>query len=795
MNQRPHAPAEGILTAEASAGLIETSVSRRSFLIGAGAMVVLFSAKGQRGTAAAQEFEGGAGPGAPSPNQLDSWIAIGADGKVTAYTGKEEIGQGISTAQIQLVAEELCVPFNQVNLIYCDTALTPDQGITSGSQSHPTNFNHRNLALAAATARETLVELASKRLGMPGEQLIAADGVISAKGDPSKKVSYGELIRGQRFEIQLDPNAKRKPASEWTVLGTEARRPDLPALVTGQFEFVHNVRLPGMLHGRVVRPPVVGATVVNVDESSVKGMPGVVKVVVKKNFVGVVAEKPWQAIQAANRLKVTWSRGEALPSHADFYNNYLRIAQPMRDTLLVNSKDVDEKLAQAAAVLKATYYYPYQMHGSMGSSCAVADVQGDKATLYSPTQGVWPVRSSAAVLLGLKPENVHVIFRRGSGCYGLNGADTVTFDAALLSQAAGKPVRVQLTRKDEMAWGENYGFAFVMDERAALDGDGNIVAWDHESWSAVLGNRPGYATPGNVITGSLAGFSPEAFMARSPAPEPRAYSNNSNGVPSYVAGNVDGTAKGTGKITSERSLTHNVISPFFTGPLRSPARLQNTFAHECFMDEVAARAKADPVAFRLRHLKDPRVIDVVKGAAELANWEARTSPNPQSQRTGMAAGRGIACVAYEGNNGFAAMVAEVQVDRETGKVSVKRIFFANDSGPISNPNGLRNQIEGGTLQGMSRALVEEVTWDDQKVTSVDWQSYRTLPLGFAIPEIRVKLINRPDQPATGAGETAITIVAAAIGNAIFDATGARIRQVPFTPERVKAALSQTLTRA
>ena len=265
MNQRPHAPTEGILTAEASAGLSSglagTSVSRRSFLIGAGAMVVLFSAKGQMGTAAAQEFEGGGGPGAPSPNQLDSWIAIGADGKVTAYTGKEEIGQGISTAQIQLVAEELCVPFSQVNLIYCDTDLTPDQGITSGSQSHPTNFNHRNLALAAATARETLVELASKRLGMPGDQLLAADGVISAKGDPSKKVSYGELIRGQRFEIQLDPNAKRKPASEWTVLGTEAQRPDLPALVTGKFEFVHNVRLPGMLHGRVVRPPVVGATV------------------------------------------------------------------------------------------------------------------------------------------------------------------------------------------------------------------------------------------------------------------------------------------------------------------------------------------------------------------------------------------------------------------------------------------------------------------------------------------------------------------------------------------------------
>jgi CO/xanthine dehydrogenase Mo-binding subunit len=345
-----------------------------------------------------------------------------------------------------------------------------------------------------------------------------------------------------------------------------------------------------------------------------------------------------------------------------------------------------------------------------------------------------------------------------------------------------------------MAWGENYGFAFVMDERAGLDAQGNIVAWDHESWSANLGNRPGYATPGNVITGTLAGFSPEPFMARSPAPEPRAYTNNSNGVPSYVAGNVGGKAQGSGTVKSERSLTHNIPSPLFTAPLRSPARLQNTFAHECFMDELAARAKADPVAFRLRHLSDERLIDVVKEAAALANWEARPAPKPQSRRTGIATGRGFSCVAYEGENGWAAMAAEVEVNQDTGKVAVKRIFFSNDSGPISNPDGLRNQIEGGALQGMSRALVEEVTWDSQKVTSVDWESYRTLPLGFDVPEIKVKLINRPDENATGAGETAITIVAAAIGNAIFDATGARIRQVPFTPERVKAALSQTLSR-
>jgi len=782
------------LTDDAAVALGRAGFSRRSFLIGAGALIVSFSMKGAVQTAGAQGlFEGGTA-GSPPLNQLDSWIAIAGDGGVTAYTGKAELGQGISTAQIQLVAEELCVPFSRVKLYYCDTAQTPDQGITSGSQSHPTNFNQKNLAQAAATAREALVELASKRLGLPADQLTAADGVVSAKGDPSKKVGYGELVGGKKFEIKLDPNAKRKPASEWTVLGTPARRPDMPDLVNGKFEFVHNVRLPGMLHGRVVRPPAVGATVVNVDESSVQGMPGLVKVVVKKNFVGVVAEKPWQAIQAANKLKVTWSAGTGLPSHADFYN-YLRTQQPTRDTLLVNSKDVDEKLAQAATVVKATYYHPNQMHGSMGTSCAVADVQGEKATIYSPTQGVWPVRNSTSILLGLKPENVRVIFRRGSGCYGLNAADTVTYDAALLSQSVGKPVRVQLSRKDEMAWGENYGFAFVMDERAGLDSQGNIIAWDHESWSANLGNRPGYTTPGNVITGTLAGFSPEPFQARSPAPEPRAYTNNSNGVPSYVAGNVGGKPQGSGTVKSERSLTHNIPSPLFTAPLRSPARLQNTFAHECFMDELAARAKADPVAFRLRHLSDDRLIDVVKEAAALANWEARPSPKAQSRRTGIATGRGFACVAYEGENGWAAMAAEVEVNQDTGKVSVKRIFFSNDSGPISNPDGLRNQIEGGALQGMSRAMGEEVTWDEQKVTSVDWQSYHSLPLGFDVPEIKVKLIDRRDESATGAGETSITIVAAAIGNAIFDATGARVRQVPFTPERVKAALSESLSKA
>lgn len=755
-------------------------MKRRDFIRSAGVLVVSFSLPRREASA---QFGGAPIPGSPDNRQLDTWIAIAADGTVTAYSGKEELGQGISTAQQQLVAEELCVAFDRVHLIYCDTALTPDQAYTSGSQSHPANFNHANLALACATAREALIGMAAQKLGVPAEKLTAADGAISGNG---KRIGYGDLIGGRKLNLTLDPNAKRRDPKEWKVLGRPIGRPDMAAMATGRFEYVHNVRLPGMLHGRVVRPPVVGAKVVSVDESSVKDLAGVVKVAVRNNFVGVVAEKPWQAIQAAQKLKVVWSRGTALPKQSDFHDAIRR--QPSRDNLLVDSGNTQTALGSAATVLKATYEHPYQMHGSVGSSCAVADVQGEKATLYSATQGVWYQKTTGAMILGLKPENVHVIFRRGSGCYGLNGADAVSYDALVLSQAVGKPVRVQLSRRDEMAW-ENYGNAWTIDERAGLDAQGNIVAWEHESWSPGLGNRPGPSTPGNVVTGMLLGFDPAPFSP-GPARPPRAYSNNSNGVPSYVAGRVGGADKGTGTVRSEKVLVHNVVSPFWTGPLRSPARLPNTFAHESFMDELATHAKADPVEYRLRHLRSERVIGVLKAATQAARWQARPSPASGNARTGVVIGRGVACVAYEGENGYTGIVVEAAVDQDSGKVAVKRMWIAIDAGPISNPDGLRNQAEGGALQGMSRALGEEVTWDDEKVTSIDWRTYHSLPLGFEIPSIECVLVNRPEEEATGAGETSITVIAAAIGNAIFDATGARIRRIPFTADRVKAALRE-----
>jgi nicotinate dehydrogenase subunit B len=768
---------------------MKNELSRRDFLKTSGALIVTFSA-----ASVAEPFVTAQGPfdTHPShvdPDKLDSWLAVASDGTVTAYTGKCDLGQGMWTVQTQLVAEELCVSLDRVELIQCDTSVTPDQGTTSGSQSTPTNFNTRNLAQAAATAREALVGMAAHWLGAPIDQLSIEEGVVSARS--GSRISYGELIGGKHFNLAVSAAAKRRSPSEWKVLGKPVPSLDRVALMTGTFEFVHNVHVPGMVHGRVVRPPEVGATVANVDENSVQHVPGLIKVVVRSNFVGVVAEKQWQAAQAAKDLKVSWNPGPELPTQKDFYD-YLR-KQPSRDVMLVDSKDVDDKLKSAAQVLKSTYLHPYQAHGSIGSSCAVADVQVDYATVWSATQSVYPTQHGLSMLTGLPLDSVRVVFVRGSGCYGLNAADTVSFDAALLSQAVHKPVRVQLTRQDEFI-SENYGSACVVEQQVGIDTSGAIVVWDCATWSVSFGGRPGYEKPGNVITGMLTGFDPETIAPRVAVRPTGDLRNGNNAVPSYVSGCVNGKCGGAGSIRSERVLTHVVKSPFFTGPLRSPLRLQNTFAHESFMDELSAYAKADPVAYRLQHLSETRMVDVVKAAAQAANWSARPSPKVRNPQMGLMTGRGIACVAYEGDNGYAALVAEVEVDEGSGRVYPKRFVVAHDCGPISNPDGLRNQIEGGILQGTSRALGEEITWDESKVTSIDWRSYKTLPVGMQLPVIEIVLLDRPTEKATGAGETAITLAAAAIGNAVFDATGARIRQVPFTPERVKAAISDFLKK-
>jgi CO/xanthine dehydrogenase Mo-binding subunit len=516
-------------------------------------------------------------------------------------------------------------------------------------------------------------------------------------------------------------------------------------------------------------------------------IPGVTKVVVRKDFVGVVAETQYQALLAARQLVVRWNPGPELPPQPSFFEHLQK--QPSHDSLSVDSGDVTKQLAAASTVLRARYTYPYQMHGSVGASCAVADVKPEQATVWSSTQSAYPTRSIVAKLLNMPLESVRVIYVRGSGCYGLNGADAVSFDAAMLSQAVGKPIRLQFSRQDEMMW-ENFGSACVIEHRAGLGADGRITVWDRENWVASLGNRPGYDRPGNVISGMLVGYEPEPLKP-GPAVAPKGkLRNQSNTVPSYFAGCINGSCTGGGTIRSERVLTHTVRSPFFTGPLRSPLRIQNTFANECFMDELCAHAKADPVAFRLDHLTDNRVIGVIKAVRKASEWKTHL-PRPASrQRTGVASGHGIACVAYEGGNGYAALVAEVTVNLETGLVHPTRFVVALDCGPISNPDGLRNQIEGGILQGMSRALVEEVTWDNRRITSIDWKTYKSLHLDYEIPTIEAVFVTPANVPATGAGETTITVTPAAIGNAIFDATGARLRNLPFTPGRVIAALSE-----
>ena len=757
--------------------------TRRDFLKASGALIVSFNAASLAPLSLDGQGPFATHPSHIDPNKLDSWLAIAADGTVTAYTGKCDFGQGIFTAQTQLVAEELGVDISQVKLVQCDTDITPDQGTTSGSQSTPTNFNEGSLALAAATAREALLGMAAAKFGDSADNLTATNGVVTSKS--GRRTTYAELLAGKHFDLPLNPGVKRKPVTQWSVLGKPVPSLDRAALTTGRFEFVQNVRVDGMLHGRVVRPPEMGATVAVVDEHSLKDVGGFVKVVVRKNFVGVVAETQYQAEKAARQLSVRWNPGPELPAQKDFFS-YLK-HQPSHDSLSVDSGDVDAQLRSASTLLRASYTYPYQMHGSVGTSCALADVTSDRAIVWSATQSVYPTRSVLAKILNLSLESVRVIFVRGSGCYGLNGADAASFDAAILSQAVGRPVRLRFSRKDEMMW-ENFGAACAIEQRAGLAPDRHIVAWDREDWVTSLGSRPGYDRPGNVISGMLLGYEPEPLQP-GPAKVPKGeFRNRSNTVPSYFAGCVGNVCGGNGSIRSERAMTHTVCSLFFTGPLRSPLRIQNTFANECFLDELSAQAKADPVAFRIHHLRDPRLIAVVKAAAEAAKWDARPSPGPKVGGDRVVSGRGIACVDYEGGNGYAALVAHVEVNLDSGVVHPRHFFLAIDCGPVSNPDGLRNQSEGGILQAVSRALVEEVTWDNRRVTSVDWASYKTLYLGYEMPAVECTFVMPHGVPALGAGETSITVTPAAIGNAIFDATGARLRTIPFTPERVLDAL-------
>jgi nicotinate dehydrogenase subunit B len=756
--------------------MIEKPHSRRDFLKGSGALIVAFTVPLGAGATRARAATAAIGPALIDATQVDSWIVVGQDGRVRVHVGKVELGTGLRTAQMQIAADELDVPLTSIDLLESDTWVTPDQGTTSGSQSIKTNFR-AGLRQACAEARKVLIDLGAKKLGVPASSLTTREGAVVSTTDSSKRATYGELIGGQRFNLRITGRAPMKKPSELKVVGKSIRHVDIEAKVKSKQEYIQNVKVPGMLHGRVVRPPGINAKLVSVDGFP-KRIPDLVEVVVEKDFVGVVARSEIGAIRAAETLKVTWNDpGGAPKSHDELYAQMQTL--PASSRLLASYGNVDKALAGAAKTLEATYYYPYQLHGSMGPSCAIADVKADEATVWSPTQGIYPLRAAVARLLGFKEQQVHAIYKEGSGCYGLNGADTASIDAVLMSRAVGAPVRVQWMRSDEHVW-EHYGTPMVMKVKGGLDKDGNLVAWDYESIQASRGGRPGNIGAANLPTGALIGLTLARVRASAPTFPPLG-ADTSNTEAGYLEDEE-------GLVPNARVIAKTVDSAFFTGPLRSPARIQNSFANESFIDELAVAAGVDPVTFRLRYVGDERLRDVIEVAAKKAGWQLRNSPKPASKGD-IATGRGFAAMQYEGIDGYAGIVCEVEVNKKTGKVRVTRVVVSHDVGIIINPSGLKAQIEGNVVHGVSRALKEEVVLDGKTSKSRDWESYQVLRF-TELPEIKIALINRPNEAPTGSGENAMTAIPPAVANAIFDATGARIRRLPLTPARVKAAIAE-----
>ena len=677
---------------------------------------------------------------------IDSWLEFDSDGGVTVYTGKVELGTGVKTALAQLVAEELDLPIERVTMVMGDTSLTPDEGGTTGSKTIQTAGPR--LQRIAAEARRVLLTRAASRLGVPIDALQIVDGMVEVTGEPSRSVPFSALV-SEPFSQPITGHAPLKPSSRHTVVGTSSPRLDLLAKLTGGAAFVHDLRLDGMLHGRVLRPHtrtmcgVGGARVVSVDAAAVRDLPGVVAVVRNGSFVGVVAEREEQAIRAAERLPITWSDPEPLPNQEQLYAQMPEM--PLESVEVARRGDVDDALAGAMRTVEATYAFAIQAHASLGPSCAVADVNQDGATVYASTQSVYGLRASLAPLLGLDPDRVRVIHMEGAGCYGHNGADDVAADAALLSQAVGRPVRVQWGRADEFAW-EPKAPAMVSRVRGALDAAGSVAAWDYEVWTPTHTSRPN-GDPGRLLAAELV----------DPA------------IPLAPLGRAGGdrNAAHTYDFPNSRVTAHWIAtSPLRPGSLRSLGGMANTTATEGFLDELAAAAGADPVEFRLRHLTDPRAIEVVRRAAASAGWETRPSGPGAPGRTPttsgpLLSGRGIAFARYETKYAYAAAVADVAVDPHSGAVRVTRVTVAHDCGLIVNPDGLLNQIEGNIIQGVSRALHEEITFDRTGVTSLDFTTYRILTFREA-PTIQVELINRPDEPPLGAGEPAICPIAAAI---------------------------------
>jgi nicotinate dehydrogenase subunit B len=691
--------------------------------------------------------------------RLDDWLAIEIDGTVTAFSGKVELGTGVRTALAQIVAEELEVPLERVKMVMGDTARTPDEGYTAGSMT--ISSSGTALRQAAAEAKKILIALAAEKLDTGLDELTVQEGTVIVIRHPEHKATYSELMGGRLFNHEVTDQVPLKKPDDYRIVGTSTPREDIPGKVTGQPCFIQDLRVPGMLHARLVRPPSVGAKLVSLNDTLIRELPGLVKVVQRGNFIGVVAEREEQAIQAAKQLEVKWQESPTLPRMEDLYS-YLR-SQPTDDSILIDEGNVETALTHAPRMLQATYFQPYHAHASIGPSCAIADAKGDQVTVWASTAGPYPLAGALAELLDLPAENIHMIHMEGAGSYGQNGADDAAADAVILSREVGQPVRVQWSREDEFIW-EPKAPAMVMEVAGGINAHGDVLAWDYHVWSPSHVARARFA--GQLVTAQL--------LSGQPAPQARFSFGAERNAPTNYSFPV------------QRVTVHYLSdSPLRASSFRSLGGAENTFANESFMDELAAAAGVDAIEYRLRYLADPRTQEVLKAAASRAGWDTR--PAPLATEGDLVEGRGVAFARYENDQAIVACIAHVQVSKSSGTVEVKHILVAHDCGLIINPDGLRNQIEGNVIQSLSRALKEEVKFDEWRVTSRDWDTYPILTFS-EVPEVDIILINRPDQPAVGAGEPSSVTTAAAVANAIFDATGARIRQIPFTPDRIRAAL-------
>jgi nicotinate dehydrogenase subunit B len=732
---------------------MNVKLSRRDFTAALGGIVLSFSlaprlALGQQANL----------PGSLNNNRmLDAWLRINPDGSATVFTGKVELGQGIVTALAQIAAEELDLPLARVKMISGDTGQTPNEGQTAGSQS--IEASGTALRMAGAEVRAMLIELAAKRFGVGADTLKVSDGVITAAD--GRRVTYGELAGEANLHREATAKVAPKPPAEHKIVGQPIPRRDIPAKVTGGAAYVQDLRLPGMLHGRVVRPPRYGAKLDGFDEAAVKAVPGVVAVVRDGNFLGVIAAREEQAIKAREALKrsARWSGGEELPDPAKIHEHLLTLS--MEDKVI---SDKQAPLPDGAKRVEATYHRPYTAHASIGPSCSVAQAENGKLTVWTHTQGVFPLRATMAKALDMQPSAIRCIHTEGSGCYGHNAADDVALDAALLARAAGgKPVRVQLMRDDEFMW-EPFGPAMVMRAGAALK-DGRIVDWTYDVWSNTHNMRPGDPDGVNLLAAWYLEKPKQPAPPRA-APQP-AGAGDRNAIPLY-------------DLPRERITSHLIKEmPLRVSALRTLGAYANVFAIESFMDELAAAAGADPVEFRLAHLKDPRAKAVIEAVAKAADWKG-------GQGTGTS-GRGIAFAKYKTLATYVAVIVDLEVDRESGKIKVPRAYAAADAGLIINPDGLTNQIEGGIVQSTSWTLYEEVRFDKKGILSQSWDSYPILNMQQA-PRTSTVLINRPNEHSLGSGEASQGPTVAAIANAFTAATGKRIRELPLHPERVKVAL-------